>query len=162
MTSPDADRAQELFAGARIVAVTNGCPVRATFPAPTGANPGRHDTFTVDEAATTGQVCGYRDGWVTGAARLTETQVRELNDLIRVARINSFATVDCFGSEVAPNSGWTINLGTAKFWVNAAENCTPLIDESGRAAFTSSYLSSTLWSLAPGPGTFDSGQQGIK
>ncbi len=161
VTSPDADRAQELFAGARIVAVTNGCPVRATFPGPSGAGK-LGTTLVVDEAATTGQVCGYRDSWVTGAAVLTEAQVRELNDVVRAARVTSFATVDCAISDVAPNSGWTITLGDAQFWVNAGAPCTPLIDESGQASFTTSDLSSSLWSLATGPGTFDLGQPGIK
>ncbi len=146
-TSPDQRRADQLFGGAVIADSPKGCDVHP-LPPPAYGEPSLLPPLS-DGAI--GRICGYRGGWLTGAALVSGSDLRSLFAL--VAGAPSDALLDCAAQPPA-GDGWWVTLGDSKAWVEGT-NCARVILEGGGSGRLTDELASRLWSLAPGPATLD-------
>jgi hypothetical protein len=147
VTSPDQKRADRLFGGAVIASSPKGCDVH---PGPFSMAGGAVLLPPLSGGAI-GRICGYRGGWLTGAALVSGAQLHDLFDL--VANAPSDALLDCIAQPPA-GDGWWLTLGESKAWVEGT-SCSRVIVEGGGSGRLTDTLASLLWSLAPGPSTLD-------
>lgn len=147
VTSPDPDRADRLFGGAVIADDPRGCPIH---PDPSPAMSGGGAIIVAPmSGGTVGQVCGYRSGWLTGAALVSGAELTDLAELVAAAP--SDALLDC-ATDTRTGTGWWIVLGDTRVWVEGG-SCPRVIAASGRSGMLTDSLVTRLWQLAAGPGT---------